>query len=145
MVNFAYGPVDLIAAAFDSDRPDPTVLSELAELVEAGQIRILDMLFVHRGEDGTLTFDDLDRDDPLNEPFADVDLLAQGAIAQEDAAMLVADLAPSSSATVIAIELTWATKLASRVASVGGVVLESVRIPAPVVNAVLDTIQDSAA
>ena len=51
---------------------------------------------------------------------------------------------PTSAATVIAIELTWAMGLASRVASVGGVVLETVRIPAPVVNAVLDTIQEHA-
>jgi len=144
MVNFTYGPVDLIAASFEDDRPDPTVLAALAELVDAGQIRILDLLIVHRGAEGELTFTDLDRDDPRNEPFADVELLAQGIVAVEDASALVADLAPSSSATVIAIELTWAVGLASRVASAGGVVLETVRITAPVVNAVLDTIQEPA-
>jgi hypothetical protein len=145
MVNFTYGPVDLIAAAFDDDRPDPTVLAALAELVDAGQVRILDLLLVHRDAEGELTFADLDRDDPINEPFASVELLAQGIISTEDAAKMVADLAPSSSATVVAIELTWATGLASRLASVGGVVLETERIPAPVVNAVLDTIQEATA
>jgi hypothetical protein len=144
MVNFTYGPVDLIAVAFEDDRPDPTVLATLGELVDSGQVRILDLLIVHRDTDGELTFDDLDRDDPVNDPFAGVELIARGMVAIEDATALVADLAPSSSATVIAIELTWAMGLASSVASVGGVVLETVRITAPVVNAVLDTIQEPA-
>lgn len=44
MVNFRYGPVDLIAAAFDGDVPDPSVLAVIADLVDAGQIRVLDPL-----------------------------------------------------------------------------------------------------
>ncbi len=143
MVNFTYGPVDLIAAAFDSDMPDPIVLAELATLVDAGQVRVLDILVAHRGADGMLEIDDLDLSAPGNEAIAHVELLAPGVVAADDVEALVAELAPGSSATVAAIELTWAKQFASTLASVGGVVLETVRIPAPVVNAVLDTVPTS--
>lgn len=141
MVDFRYGPVDLIAAAFDGDLPDPSVLAALAELVDAGQVRVLDMLLVRRDGDGALHFSELDMDDPAYAEFSRVEIHAEGLIANEDAAALVDELGPHCSATVVALELTWATALANRLASVGGVVIETQRIPAPVVNAVLDTVQ----
>ncbi|MCB0877375.1 MAG: hypothetical protein KDC46_00135 [Thermoleophilia bacterium] len=140
MAEFTYGPVDLVSAAFDGDRPDPDVLAALAELVESGQVRVLDLLVVQRDDDGDLSFSDLDTSDPAYVAFASVELLAQGVVTLEDAAGLVTDLAPSSGAVVVALELTWATALANRLAATGGVVLETVRIPAPVVNAVMDTV-----
>jgi hypothetical protein len=38
---------------------------------------------------------------------------------------------------LLAIELLWAKNLASKFAASGGIVLQTERIPAPVVNAVL--------
>jgi hypothetical protein len=140
MADFTYGPVDLIAASFEGDLPDPSVLAVLGELVDAGQLRVLDLLVVRRDEDGELSFDDLDLTAPPFAGSASIELVAPGLVAAEDAAALVDDLAPGSAATVVALELTWATRLASQLAAVGGVTLETVRIPAPVVNAVLEAV-----
>jgi hypothetical protein len=140
MPDFTYGPVDLIATAFEDDLPDPSVLAVLADLVDAGQVRVLDLLIVRRDADGGLSFDDLDLTAPAYLDAASIDLLAQGLIANDDAAALVEDLAPEESATVVALELTWATRLASQLAQVGGVTLETVRVRAPVVNAVLEAV-----
>ena len=144
MAEFTYGPVDLVAAALEGDRIAPDVLAALAELVDSGQVRVLDMLLVHRDQQGGLRYDDLDTaDSAADAGLADIEQLAPGLVTQEDAASLVPDLAPGATAVVVALELSWATTLASRLAASGGVVLETVRIPAPVVNAVMDTVQDA--
>lgn len=139
MVEFTFGPVDLIAAAVDGEDLDPSVLDALADLVAAGHVRVLDLLAVTRAAGGELVFRDLDASTPAYANLADIEVAALGLISQDDAESLVRDLPVGCSAVVVAIELTWAITLASRLAQTGGVVLESVRIPAPVVNAVLET------
>ena len=141
MPDFTYGPVDLIVAAFDGDAPAPSVLAALAEQVDAGLVRLLDMLIVRRDDDGELTFEDIGTGGDLHPDFAGVELVASGLVSNEDAEALASDLMPGGSAAVVALELTWAIQLASRLAESGGVVLETMRIPAPVVNAVLETAQ----
>ena len=49
------------------------------------------------------------------------------------------------SAAVVALELVYARKLASALAASGGVVLSAERIPAPVVNALVDAIEEEVA
>lgn len=56
----------------------------------------------------------------------------------EDLAELVP---PGTSAVLVALELTYARELAQNLAAGGGFVLKSERIPAPVVNAVLDVLE----
>ena len=117
------------------------MLAALAEQVDAGLVRLLDMLIVRRDDDGQLTFEDIGTGADLHPDFAGVELVASGLVSNEDAEALASDLMPGGSAAVVALELTWAIQLASRLAESGGVVLETMRIPAPVVNAVLETAQ----
>ena len=61
-----------------------------------------------------------------------------GITGEEDIAELVELVEPGSSAAIVALELLYARRLADRLAASGGVVLSAERIPAPIVNAVMD-------
>lgn len=133
MTDLEFGPVELVLAEFDGDRPDPGVIEAIGALVDAGTVRLLDLVIVARDEDGTVNY--LEVDDAGIE-FGELSLVADGIAGDEDVHELGGRLAPGSSALLLVVELLWAKHLASRLLESGGRVVDSVRIPAPVVNAV---------
>lgn len=136
MADFEYGPVELYLVGFEGDRPDDGTLEAIAELIEGGEIRLIDLLVISRAEDGTVSFADWeDVSDAFG--FGDVELEVVGLVADEDVQELAQSIPPGMSGALLAIELLWAKHLASKFAASGGVVLQTERIPAPVVNAVL--------
>ncbi len=136
MTEFEYGPVELYVVGFAGDRPDDGTLQAIGELIEGGEIRLLDLLVVSRHEDGAVFVTEFeDVSDAYG--FGAVELEAVGLVADEDAKELAESIEPGHSGAILAIELLWAKRLASRFASSGGIVLQTERIPAPVVNAVL--------
>ena len=136
MADFEYGPVELYLVGFEGDRPDDGTLEAIAELIEGGEIRLIDLLVISRAEDGTVSFTDWE-DVSEEYGFGTVELEVVGLVADEDVQELAQGLPPGTSGALLAIELLWAKRLASKFAASGGVVLQTERIPAPVVNAVL--------
>ena len=49
---------------------------------------------------------------------------------------------PGTTAALVALELTWAKRIAEKLAAAGSEVIGVERIPAPVVNALLESIED---
>jgi len=136
MAEFEYGPVEIVVVALQNERPSAGTLDALAELVETGQIRLLDALLVSRDQDGGLEAIEIeDLGDELD--VTALELPASGLVGHDDVAEFAETIERGTSAVLLAVELVWAKRLASRFAEAGGVVLESVRIPAPVVNQVL--------
>ena len=116
--------------------PDDGTLDAIRELVEGGEIRLIDLLVISREDDGSVLITDYDEvSDEYG--FADVELAAIGLVADEDAQEFAQGIPPGTSGALLAIELLWAKDLASKFAASGGIVLQTERIPAPVVNAVL--------
>ena len=136
MAEFQYGPVDIYLVGFEGDRLDPATLSSLGDLMVSGAIRLLDLLIVSRSNDGEITVREL-------QEFVDetgievVELAATGLIAEEDVDELGANIPPGTSGALLAIELLFAKQLAENFAAAGGMVLQTERIPAPVVNAAM--------
>ncbi|MBM7832580.1 hypothetical protein JOE59_003285 [Agromyces cerinus] len=136
MAEFEYGPVELYLVGFEGDRPDPGTLEAIGELVEGGEIRLLDFLVISRELDGSVLITEFDQvSDEYG--FGTVELEAIGLVAEEDAHELGQGIPPGTSGALLAIELVWAKRLASKFAQSGGIVLQTERIPAPVVNAAL--------
>lgn len=135
MAELEYGPVDIYVVSFEGDRPDDATLSALGELMLGDEIRLLDLLIVARGDDGTVTVREYEefRDDF---GFTIVELEASGVIGDEDIDELAEAIPPGTAGAVMAIELLWAKRLASAFAASGGEVLQVERIPATVVNEV---------
>jgi hypothetical protein len=136
MTDFEYGPVELILAGFDGDEPNGGVIGAVMDLVDAGTVCVLDLVFVSRSESGELTSMELE-DAPDSLGLSALELSAGGLAAKEDLEQLGERLQPGTSAILLAIELLWAKHLASRLAEAGGFVIDALRIPAPVVNAVV--------
>ena len=136
MTEFEFGPVELILAGFDGDEPNLGVIGAVMDLVDAGTVRLLDLVFVSRSETGELTSMEIeDAPDSLGLPA--MELTAGGLAATEDLERMGELLQPGTSAILLAIEFVWAKHLASRLAEAGGFVIDTLRIPAPVVNAVV--------
>ncbi len=134
---FMLGPVELDVVLLESPGLPQAVLQALYEQVRNGTVRLVDLVVVSRSDAGELAFEDLD---PEEARLAGLDLLAPGLIGEEDVFELSEILPPGSGAAIVAFELAWARDLAEELARHGGVVAATERIPAPVVNAILDAV-----
>lgn len=133
MTDLEYGPVELVLAAFAGEEPNPGVMGALADLADAGTIRLIDLVHVSRDHDGIVTFAEID-DRGID--VGVIDLAAAGLASDDDVQELGSRLPPGTSALLLVVELLWARELASRLVEADGFVVDSVRIPAPVVNLV---------
>jgi hypothetical protein len=136
-----FGPVEFILAAFDGDTPTGGVIDAIAELVEAGTVRIIDLVYVSRSVDGEMSWAEIDE---AGIELGELELPASGLATHDDVEQLGAGLPAGSSALLLAVEFVWARHLASRLAAAGGFVVDSVRIPAPIVNAAVADAREGA-
>lgn len=143
MVAFEYGPVELHLVGFEGDRPDPAVVAAIEELIEDGAVRLLDFIIVSKSEDGDITAIEIEEDDDRF-GFGELVLAELGIAGDEDIEELAEMIPPGSSAAVIAYELVWAKQLAESFAASGSVMLRSERIPAPIVNQLVELAQEEA-
>jgi len=131
----AVGPVDVYIIGFPGNKFTGRVAPAILELVENGTVRILDLLFVMKGADGEVTVlqaEDIDEDGAA---FLSIDVAQPGALGPEDAEEVGDDLPENSSALLVAFENLWAAKLVDALQDADAVVIDSVRIPADVVQA----------
>lgn len=136
MAEFSYGPVELLLVGFEGERPGPELAEAFLEVVDAGAVRLLDLLFISRALDGTVEILEIeDAGDAIG--LGELVLEATGLASAEDVEELAESMEPGSSAALLVLEHLWAKTLAGKLAGANGVVLSSDRIPAPVVNEVL--------
>jgi hypothetical protein len=107
------------------------------ELVDSGTIRVIDLLFVSKDPSGQVTTIEASDLDPDTGPsYLAIDVVQPGALGPEDADEVGEDLAPNSSALLIAFENAWAAKFVEACRAADAVVIDQIRIPADVVEAV---------
>ena len=138
LVPFRLGAVELTVLMLNSAHLSPGALAALAAQVDDGTIRLADIVIVSKAADGAWSTREVD---PLEFELAGLDIVALGLIGHDDLAVLVDRIPTGRFAAVLALEQSWATAHAERLTSAGAVVLGTERIPAPVVNAILDLIQ----
>jgi hypothetical protein len=139
------GPVDYVVVEFPAGHQNFTgeMAQELANLVESGTIRLLDLLIVQKDEDGSyeaFEIDDLDEVDELRALEAEVAEI----LAAEDVAHLAEAMEPGSTAGVVVFENVWAAPFASAARRAGGQLVASGRIPIQAILASLEAEADEA-
>lgn len=137
-VDAQMGPVDFLVVEFPGDRRTGEGLPALVDLVDQGIIRIIDLVFVKRGDDGSLvqvTVADLDGDGALD--LAVFEGAATGIIGDEEMAEAADVLAPGSSAAILVYENTWAVPFVTAMARSGAQVVATGRIPVEALAAAL--------
>ncbi|MFJ9948520.1 DUF6325 family protein [Kitasatospora sp. NPDC091207] len=133
------GPVEYVVIAFPGNRFSGEIAPELRRLVQNGTVRIIDLTFVKKAADGTVTQIELQSLDPdESSVFEDIDGEIGGLFSAEDVALIAEELVPDSSAAVLAWENTWAAPIAQAVRRAGGLLVAHERIPAPVVERAME-------
>ncbi len=130
------GPVEYIVIRFPGNHFKDDIVPPMAKLIESGTVRIIDLVFILKDADGSVTTFEFDQLDELA-PYASLQGEVDGLANEEDVAYVAESLEPGSSAVVIVWEDTWATELAQAVRDAQGVIMEGARIPAELVDAAL--------
>ncbi|MCB0911527.1 MAG: hypothetical protein KDB60_07925 [Propionibacteriaceae bacterium] len=134
----AVGPVDVYIIGFPGNKFTGRIAPAILEQVENGTIRVLDLEFVSKDADGVLTalqVQDLDAE--TGAEFVGLEISQPGVLGPEDAEEISEDLLPNSSAMLIAVENLWAARLVDALQAADAVVMDHVRIPVDVAQAVL--------
>ena len=133
------GPVEYVVVAFPGNKFTGNIAPALADLVEAGTIRVMDLAFVTKDEEGNvLGFELTDLDDDEARVFDGLGGDGLDLISAEDLHAVGEELEPNSSAAMLVWENTWATKFAEAIREADGDVLDHDRIPHDVVQAAID-------
>ncbi|NGN69909.1 hypothetical protein G5C51_39230 [Streptomyces sp. A7024] len=122
------GPVDVAVVAFDGNQFNGDVAPALRELQESGVVRFLDMTFIRKGPDGSVSVVEL-ADSGVAEAFERVAEAEFDLLSDEDLQVAAHSLAPNSSALVACWENTWAARLATALRESKGEVLFMERVP----------------
>ncbi|MHA5051498.1 DUF6325 family protein [Streptomyces sp. SD15] len=133
------GPIDYVVVEFPGNRMTGEGFPLLVDLVDRGLIRILDLMFVRKEEDGSvvgLEIADLTGDGALD--LAVFEGASSGLLGQDDIEEASTALEPGSSAGILVYENLWAAPFATALRRGGAQLVASGRIPAPDVLAALD-------
>jgi Family of unknown function (DUF6325) len=124
------GPVDYIVVEFPAGASNFTgeMAEELLALVDAGTIRVIDVLILTKNEDGTIDARELSDIEQLG-PLQKVEAQLAELLAEEDVEHLAAALDPGSTAGVLIWENLWAAPFASAARRSGGQLIATGRIP----------------
>jgi hypothetical protein len=124
------GPIDYLVMEFATDRMTGEGLAHLLDLVDRGTIRVLDLVFVRKEADGTVTslaVDEADVDGGLD--LTVFDGAASGLIAEPDVHEAGRILEPGRAAVIVVYENAWAAPLVGALRRNGAQVVAGGRIP----------------
>jgi Family of unknown function (DUF6325) len=139
------GPVEYMIVAFPGNRLKGEIVPALAELVEAGTLRIIDLAFVMKDADGAVvTAEMADLDSEVFKAFDALSPETMGLLNQDDLAAAGEELEPNSSAALLVWEDRWATKLRDAIMNAGGELLDLERVPHEIVNAAMEFAEQNA-
>ncbi len=137
------GPIDYLLVEWPGKQPEGEIAPHLVDLVDRGLIRILDLAFLAKGEDGSivaLELADIDGDGQLDVLVG----ASSGLLSEEDFDEAGQALEPGTSAALLVYENTWAAPFAAAVRQSGGQLVASGRIPFDDVLAALDAAEATA-
>lgn len=138
------GPIDYLLVEWPGRQPNGEVAPHLVDLVDRGLIRILDLAFVTKDEDGAVAGIELE---DLGDGAAELEVFAgasSGLLSDDDLSEAANALEPGTSAALLVFENTWAAPFAAAVRRSGGQLVASGRIPVNDVLAALDAIEANA-
>ena len=132
------GPVEILVVGFPGNQFTGEIAPALADLVQSGLIRVIDLVFVTKDADGSVVGIELsDLDEGTGSAFQPHVEEPSGLLSEEDIEDLGAELEPNSSAAILLFEHLWATKFRDAVVNSGGQLITSIRIPQEAINEVV--------
>jgi uncharacterized protein DUF6325 len=139
----AMGPVSYLIVEFPGSKMTGEGLPILVDLVDRGLIRILDLLFVSRGDDGSLEVidvSDIDGDGELD--LAIFEGASSGLLDESDLNDAASVIEPGSSAAILIFENRWATEFVQALRRSDAQLVAAGYIPLADLAASLDATED---
>ena len=137
------GPVDFVIVEFPAGQQNFTGegADELLRLHDAGIIRIMDILILQKGQDGTVMAQELGDLAELGE-FQRIEAELVQTLAEGDVEHLAAAMDPGSVAGVLVYENLWAAPFGAAMRRAGGQLIANGRIP---IQAIIAAVESDAA
>jgi hypothetical protein len=132
------GPIDYLLVEWPGKQPTGEAVPHLIDLVDRGLIRILDLAFIAKSEDGSVAALEISEVGDEIGAFADFEGASSGLLDEEDIGEAAGALEPGTSAALLVFENRWAAPFAAAVRSSGGQLVASGRIPIQAVIGALD-------
>jgi hypothetical protein len=104
------GPIDYLVVEWTGQQPNGEALPHLIDLVDSGIIRLIDLSFFTKDEDGNIATLEIDG---LGETFAEFIGASSGVLDDGDIAEAANAIEPGTSAAVLVWENVWAAPLAA--------------------------------
>jgi len=138
------GPIDYLLVEWPGRQPNGEVAPHLVDLVDRGLIRILDLLFIAKDEEGDVTALNIA---DVGGDVAELSIFegaSSGLLGDDDVEQAGGVLEPGTSAALLVFENSWAAPFVGAVRRSGGELVASGRIPAEDVLAALDAAEANA-
>jgi hypothetical protein len=140
------GSLEYVVIGLDDAPFTSTVLPVLQTIQKQGAVRVIDLVFVHKGPHGDVTakeVSELSAEHAQRYNGIAQDLL--GVLTAEDIERVAGELPPDTSAAVVLLEHTWTTAVTEAVRTAGGVLFAGGLIPHETVAHVSDELAASVA
>jgi Family of unknown function (DUF6325) len=141
------GPVDYLIVEWPAGKqPTGEGLKLLADFTDRGLINVLDLVFVQKNEDGSvsgLAIADIDSDGDLD--LVEFGGASSGLLQQDDYDDAGGALEPGASAAILLYENSWARPFVKAVKAGGAQLVASGRIPAADLADAVDTLETASA
>jgi hypothetical protein len=131
------GPIDYVVIEWPGEQPDGQAAPLIVDLADRGIIRILDIAFLAKDENGSVYALDLP-DLEASEAFGAFEGASSGLLGSDDLEHAAEALEPGTSAAVLVWENRWAAPVAVALRRSGGQLVASGRIPVQAIIASLD-------
>ena len=124
------GPVDYLVVEFPAGQQNFTgeAATELLRLHDAGIIRVMDLIIIGKGEDGSIMAQELADLEDMGE-FGRIETELAETLAEEDVLHFGGEMEPGSIGAVLVYENLWAAKFGSSIRHAGGQLRAYGRIP----------------
>jgi len=137
------GPIDYLVIEWPGRQPTGEAAPILVDLVDRGLIRVIDLAFLRKAEDGTIEALDIsalaDQSDALKELLGASSELLSG----EDLDEAAQALDPGTSAALLVYENRWAAPFAAALRRSGAQLVANGRIPIQAVVGALDAAESA--
>jgi hypothetical protein len=137
------GPIDYLIIEWPDRQPTGEAAPILVDLVDRGLIRIIDIAFLAKGQDGSVTTLELSSLAEQSESLKELVGASSGLLSGEDAEEAASALEPGSSAAILVYENRWAAPFAVALRRSGAQLVANGRIPVQAVLAALDAAEST--